>query len=113
MDYVDLATLLQFAACEQRVCVNITIISDGVPEDVESFFVNLERTPGLSGSISLDPVEAEINITDSNSTYTSSASITFLTLNLHCSGCGWSGEDILQCLGGCWCGGAVCCCVYA
>ena len=29
------------------------------------------------------------------------------------SGCGWSGADILQCLRGCGCGGAVCYCIIS
>ena len=37
-------TLLSFAACQIRSCVNVSIINDIVLENVESFDVTLERT---------------------------------------------------------------------
>ena len=37
-----------FSACEKKSCVNVSF---------ESFNVNLERTPGLDGRITLHPVE--------------------------------------------------------
>ena len=69
MDYIEISTVLEFAACEQRQCVNITITNDDIPETVESFFVNLNRTLELNSSISLAPVQAEIEINDSDSKY--------------------------------------------
>jgi hypothetical protein len=44
----------------------ITIKNDAVPENTESFFVNLLRTPDLDSRITLDPVLAEIEITDND-----------------------------------------------
>ena len=67
MDYEALSTILMFAACEMQQCVNIFIESDSTPETSESFFVILEGTRGLDIRITLDPVEAEIEITDSSS----------------------------------------------
>ena len=67
MDYDAISTILEFAACHRRQCTNITVIRDDILESVESFFVNLERTPDLSGSISLAPVLAEIEINDRDS----------------------------------------------
>ena len=67
MDYEPLSTVLMFAACEMKQCVNIFIESDSTPETSESFFVVLEKTRGLDVRIILDPVEAEIVITDSSS----------------------------------------------
>ena len=61
-DYSTVSTILQFSACQRRVCVNITIQSDGVPEQTESFFVTLERTPGLDSKVTLDPLDGEIEI---------------------------------------------------
>ena len=67
MDYTAVSTTLEFAACASRECVNITIENDQIPELTESFFVDLEETPGLDDRITLDPVLGEIDITDMNS----------------------------------------------
>ena len=67
MDYTAVSEVLMFGACERRRCVNISISDDGIPEQMESFFVTLERTSGLDGRITLNPVEGEIEIIDSNS----------------------------------------------
>ena len=58
MDYIGVSTILSFAACETKQCLNITIVSDLVDEPVEEFDVILERTIGLDTRISLDPVDA-------------------------------------------------------
>ena len=68
MDYVTVNAILSFASCDMRQCVDITIENDEIPENVESFFALLERTLGLDGRISLNPVEAEIMIIDTNGT---------------------------------------------
>ena len=67
MDYTALSEILMFAACERRQCVDIFIEDDGIPEQVESFFVALESTPNLDGRITLEPVDGEIEILDANS----------------------------------------------
>ena len=41
-------------------------MNDGVLENVESFLVNLERTPGLESRITLNPIIAEVQIIDNN-----------------------------------------------
>ena len=64
-DYTGLSgSNLPFSACQNRSCVNITIHDDMIVENVESFTVTLERTPGLDMRITLDQVEAGIEITD-------------------------------------------------
>ena len=112
MDYTALSEVLMFAACERRQCADIIIEDDGIPEQVESFFVTLQRSPGQDVRISLEPVDGEIEILDANSMYESSAICVFV---VHCillpSGCGGSGEDILQCVRRCGCGRGVCHCV--
>ena len=67
MDYDGIFTTLMFAACETRQCVNVTIKDDGIPEQMESFSVTLERTSALDVRVRLDPVDAQIEIIDSNS----------------------------------------------
>ena len=64
LDYEAVDTILMFRSCETRVCTNITIVDDNVAELTERFFVRLGRTVGLDTRITLDPVEAEIEITD-------------------------------------------------
>ena len=66
MDYEPLSTLLIFNTCDTRQCTNITIKNDAVLENTESFCVNLLRTPDLDSRITLDPVLAEIEITDND-----------------------------------------------
>ena len=64
MDYGELSTILSFRTCGTRQCVNMSIVDDDVLENVESFDVTLERTPGLDVRITLDPVDGTISITD-------------------------------------------------
>ena len=62
IDYTEVTRILSFAACETRQCVNIMF--DMVNETVEEFGVTLERTMGLSPTISLQPVDARVIIND-------------------------------------------------
>ena len=62
MDYSAVSTLLTFASCGTRQCASITIINDVVAESAESFFVNLQRTPGLDHRITLNPDVGQITI---------------------------------------------------
>ena len=64
LDYWEVDTILMFEACETRVCTNVTIVDDDVAELTERFFARLGRTVGLDTRITLDPVEAEIEIID-------------------------------------------------
>ena len=56
-----------FDSCDKESCINISIVDDDVIENTESFSVLLEETPGLDIRITLDPVEAEIQIIDNDS----------------------------------------------
>ena len=64
MDYGELSTILSFPTCGTRQCVNVSIVDDDVLENVESFDITLERTPGLDVRIALDPVDGIISIID-------------------------------------------------
>ena len=91
---------LTFAASDTRQCTEIPIVDDMIVELTESFFVTLERTPGLDSRITLDPVDGEIKITDDDGVYYYHAHTWDILENmdvhglLH-SGCGWFGDDIL------------------
>ena len=69
MDYGELSTFLSFPTCGTRQCVNVTVVNDDVLENVESFDVTLERTPGLDMRITLDPVDGVIEIRDDDGLY--------------------------------------------
>ena len=81
MDYLELNTILSFAACETRSCVNVTIVDDLVdePDLIEFFHYTLERTPGLDPRISLDPVDGVVEIIDDDGKYS------LLYVNVYCS----------------------------
>jgi hypothetical protein len=65
MDYGALmSTILLFDTCQTKQCALIGIEDDENIEDVENFFVTLERTPGLNDRITLDPIDGEIQISD-------------------------------------------------
>ena len=51
MDYGAVNTLLMFAACQRRSCVDVPIVDDAVLENMESFFVTLNKTPSLNTRI--------------------------------------------------------------
>ena len=63
-DYLSLAVILPFAACQTRSCVNVTIVDDFIVEGNETFLYDLERTPGLHPNIDLNPILGEILIVD-------------------------------------------------
>ena len=61
---------LTFGPCDTRQCTEIPIVDDMIVELTdESFFITLERTPGLDSRITLDPVDGEIEITDDDGVY--------------------------------------------
>ena len=66
MDYGGVDTILMFAACQMRSCVEVSIVNDTVLENVESFDVTLQRTPDLDTRITLTPVDAVVEITDND-----------------------------------------------
>ena len=59
-----MSTILRFAACEKRHCVDVTIVNDAVDEPDEMFGITLERIPGLNDRITLDPVDGVVIIID-------------------------------------------------
>ena len=66
MDYSStINTIVQFNECEQRSCINITIVDDEVLENIEYFNLTLERN-GLHERIQLDPVDGIVEITDND-----------------------------------------------
>ena len=69
MDYGALSTILMFGECDTRLCVNISIVDDLVLETMETVYIKLNRTADLDVRIQLDPVDAEIQIIDDDSTY--------------------------------------------
>ena len=71
MDYLEVNTILAFATCEIRRCVNVTIVDDLVdePGPNEFFHYTLERTPGLDSRISLSPVDGVVEIIDDDGKY--------------------------------------------
>ena len=54
MDYSAMSTILMFAVCETRSCVNLTVLKHVSDE------VTLGRSAGLNGRITLDPMEGFI-----------------------------------------------------
>ena len=59
-----MSTIMTFAACVTRRCVDVTVMNDTQDEPAEMFGITLERTPGLNDRITLDPVTGDITIVD-------------------------------------------------
>ena len=74
MDYERLSTILMFDSCTGRSCASVNIVDDLILENIESFFASLARSTGLDIRITLDPVNAEIEITDDDGTRTTTYS---------------------------------------
>ena len=55
---------LSFNPCEWRACSHVFLRDDGIAEDVESFSIILEGTPGLDERIKLDPFISELIVFD-------------------------------------------------
>ena len=67
MDYdAAIRTMVRFPACERRVCVDISIVDDGVLENLEDFGIILDRN-GLDNRIDLIPDSGIVEITDNDS----------------------------------------------
>ena len=64
MDYSPIAGSLRFNRCERRKCVVVPIVDDLMLEHSEVFLLTLERTPSLAGSITLDPVNGRVEVSD-------------------------------------------------
>ena len=89
----------------------MTIVDDEVLENVESFTVTLERTPGLDMRIALNPVNGRIEITDNDGILLNICAYGAVKSVFLSSGYCGSAEDHLHSDGGCGCGGSVCYCV--
>ena len=63
-DYIGLSRTLNFAACNTRQCVNVSIVNNLVDEAVEEFDISLVETSGLDSRITLQPVDARVVIHD-------------------------------------------------
>ena len=61
-DFVSVFTSLIFERCGNRSCTNISIQSDEIMEETETFTINLES--GLDSRIQLDPFEGVVTIFD-------------------------------------------------
>ena len=65
-DYGAVSTILMFAACNTRQCVDVAIMDDETLELTETFIVTLDRTPALDTKITLNPVDGDIDILDND-----------------------------------------------
>ena len=68
LDYGVVNTILVFAACEMRSCVDVFITDDIILEKDESFGITLRRTRDLDSRIILDPVNGVIEVADNDGT---------------------------------------------
>ena len=66
MDYNFEATSVRFEPCEQRQCVNVTVIDDEELEYTETFTIGLEKPLISSNSFVLSPRVKVVNITDND-----------------------------------------------
>ena len=66
-DYDILSQNMHFSTCESRECVHVQTVDDLVVENlVESFFMTLERAPGLMSRITLGPARVDIIVIDND-----------------------------------------------
>ena len=61
-DFESVDIILPFGANTPKLCVPISIKNDDVVEQIESFYVTLERTPGLDDSVLLGPTQQVVTI---------------------------------------------------
>ena len=61
---MPVSTALRFERCGNRSCTNISIQSDEIMEETETFTITLESTLGLDARIQLDPFEGVVTIFD-------------------------------------------------
>ena len=66
---IIISEILGFGLCDTRQCTEIPIVDVMIVELTESFFVTLERTPGLDSRITLDPVDGAIELIDDDGVY--------------------------------------------
>ena len=95
MDYYSASTILTFGACDTQQCTEIPLVDDVIVELTESFFVTLERTPGLDSRITLDPDNGVVEITDDDGVRGVLLDECVHSTHFLHRGCGGFGEDIL------------------
>ena len=62
-------TILIFAACEMRSCVDVFIMDDKTLGNIETIHLTLERTTGLDSRITLNPANGVVEVTDDDGKY--------------------------------------------
>ena len=73
LDYIGISEVLVFDVCMTRACSVIGIVEDNTAEDIETFNATLTQTSsGLDSRITLEPVEAVVEIIDASSKISSS-----------------------------------------
>ena len=65
-DYGEVTTNLTFSSCENKTCINVTIVNDNVAEETEVFTVRLQKPANPDSSISLIPNSAEVQVEDND-----------------------------------------------
>ena len=96
MDYFGTSSILSFAECQVRECILVPINDDQILELQEFFRAVLDRTDGLSDRITLNPVNAVVNILDDDGelqTILHTPQIYYISVPLH-SCCSWSEGNI-------------------
>lgn len=58
---------LVFLACQKEKCASVIINDDERVEELESFYLTLERIPGVNGHVILEPNKTKITIEDNDS----------------------------------------------
>ena len=60
VDYIPVENgILTFTPEDNNPCIPVIIIDEHIVEQNESFFVTLERTPGLNDRVIIDPDKSE------------------------------------------------------
>ena len=83
LDYVPLDSAIAFGACDNRKCVNISIVDDQKVEKAEYFHIKLLRPPGLREGVTLNPIDGQIRIYSQDSTNDNYISIIISDFNVY------------------------------
>lgn len=76
MDYTGISEVLVFDVCTTRACSDISIVEDNTAEGIETFNATLTQTSsGLDSRVTLEPVEAVVEIIDASSKISPSSCI--------------------------------------
>ena len=65
-DYIDFVMRAIFPACENRLCIPITINDDHLVEKAESFNITVEKYSGIGNELTIEPSEGRIIIKDTD-----------------------------------------------